>query len=1087
MGNPPTRCLDAEVLAAYLDHGVSLAERARVEAHLASCPQCLALVAGVARTVAALPADRTGVVSAAASTSLLTRRTLARSVAAAAAVIALAVAPSFVRSLRDRDMGLVSLADTVAESRPVLGRLTGGFPHAPLGGPSAGGQGGQADEHRRVLLTAGKIHESFGERLTPSRLHAAGLAQLLSGQANEAVDALAAAVREQPANASYLNDLAVAQLERARLGVRPDDLPRALASATRAARLDPASTEARFNLALALSALSLRDQATTAWSDYLAHDSTSAWAAEARAQLDTLRRPTPAQAWASMSPQFDMTVDLATAEAAVRIQGSESRAYLETHVIADWASAALTGAAPMPLNLRTWAEAVLRVTGDAFYVDIVEHIEHAPVEQARLIAQAIAAYAHAASLYNNDRYADAIPLLRQAVAGLDAVRSPYAERARIDLASLDYLTGRYDAVTADLTAILARAQQHGYGFIEARANWLLGLGAFMQGRHGEARAYYEATLARFEAMQDAEQVAAAHNLLAGLFVYLGSNDNAWAHLVPAMHGLDITTSKRLRHGLLSTASMAMGGIDAEAALAIQDAALLNATSWGQQPAIAEAYAQRASLLARLGRHSEAEASLSEASRHADATVDEAFKPRVQTTVLSIEAELWRRSNPTAAIRAAEQAIALASSRRDRMRVAQLEWRLAQAHLALGHTTDAQRALERGIASFQADRDAMTDEGRLSSRNEAWGLFDTALQLAIRGGHLEQAFELAEQSRMRTLAESRAGHTPVPLSQVRASLDADEAVVEVNQFDDELAVWVIRRDAVSVRTRPITRLDAERLIARQQDEITQQAAPGASRQLYNEILRPLSAQLEGATRLIWVPDQTFVRLAVPALWDERTRQFLVETMSVRQVTAAAAMIRSRAARPSFADGALVVGSDAGDTDAESIAALYREPTILVGANATKTRLLESVAKHGVVHLAAAVSPSAVNPLLARMALTDERNKQYSGIVAGTDIAKQPLSSSQIVVVEGLGTTSTHRGEGTLDIARAFITAGVTAAVGMLPGADERATRDLMIGFHREIAAGVSAEQALQQVQRNAIQQNGRRFGAWSALVLYGSDR
>ena len=80
MGNPPTRCLDAEVLAAYLDHGVSLAERARVEAHLASCPQCLALVAGVARTVAALPADRTGVVSAAASTSLLTRRTLARSV-----------------------------------------------------------------------------------------------------------------------------------------------------------------------------------------------------------------------------------------------------------------------------------------------------------------------------------------------------------------------------------------------------------------------------------------------------------------------------------------------------------------------------------------------------------------------------------------------------------------------------------------------------------------------------------------------------------------------------------------------------------------------------------------------------------------------------------------------------------------------------------------------------------------------------------------------------------------------------------------------------------------------------------------------
>src|SRR5687768_18146673 len=45
-------CLEPEVLAAYVDHGLSLAERARVEEHLASCPQCTALLAGVVRTVA---------------------------------------------------------------------------------------------------------------------------------------------------------------------------------------------------------------------------------------------------------------------------------------------------------------------------------------------------------------------------------------------------------------------------------------------------------------------------------------------------------------------------------------------------------------------------------------------------------------------------------------------------------------------------------------------------------------------------------------------------------------------------------------------------------------------------------------------------------------------------------------------------------------------------------------------------------------------------------------------------------------------------------------------------------------------------
>ena len=76
---------------------------------------------------------------------------------------------------------------------------------------------------------------------------------------------------------------------------------------------------------------------------------------------------------------------------------------------------------------------------------------------------------------------------------------------------------------------------------------------------------------------------------------------------------------------------------------------------------------------------------------------------------------------------------------------------------------------------------------------------------------------------------------------------------------------------------------------------------------------------------------------------------------------------------------------------------------------------------------------------------------------------------------------------MSIARAFMTAGVPAVVGTLPGADENATRDLLIAFHREIASGARAEEALQKIQRSAIEKNGRRLGAWSALVMYGSDR
>jgi anti-sigma factor RsiW len=194
-------CPAAEVLAAYVDRGLSLAERARVDAHLASCPQCIALVAGVVRTVAEVSAHVPGVPVAAEATPLVTRRSLAGALSAAAAVIAVVSAPLLLRPWLERDPGLVSLVSRVGEQRSVLGRLTGGFPHAPLGVPSAGGQDGRTAATDPVQLTAARIHESFGDRQTPSQLHAYGVSQLLGGHYDDAAQALLAASREQPANA----------------------------------------------------------------------------------------------------------------------------------------------------------------------------------------------------------------------------------------------------------------------------------------------------------------------------------------------------------------------------------------------------------------------------------------------------------------------------------------------------------------------------------------------------------------------------------------------------------------------------------------------------------------------------------------------------------------------------------------------------------------------------------------------------------------------------------------------------------------------------------------------------------------------
>ena len=1086
-------CPEPEVLAAYVDHGLSLAERAQVEMHLASCPPCTVLLAEVVRTVEDVAALTPEAGATAEATPLKARRAVMGGLAAAAAVIAVLVVPSLARPWLERDAGLVSLVDRVGEHRSVLGRLTGGFPHAPLDVPSAGGQDGQAAEADRVLLTVGRIRESFGEMQTASALHALGLEQLVAGRLDDAAQSLLAASREQPANARYLSDVAAVQLERARLGVRPDDLPRALAAADRARRLDPALREAWFNRALAVSALSLTEPAKAAWTEYLKRDAASPWAVEARTRLEELSKPTPLAAWTVIEGRLQRTIDAATADQAIHTHTSEARNFIENRLFADWAGAVLRDdvAGEELERLRAMADAMLRVSGDALYRDAVAAIErtNGNVESRRALALAHAQYVEVSKLYADDQYTQALPRLREAKAGFEAARTPYAIRPAIDLASIVNITGRYAEGAQLLDAAFATAASAQYGFAAGRVAWLQGLAAFQQGRLPEAQSKYEDTLAAFDRLGDVQQQAAAHLLLAGLFHYLGDAPQAWAHFGPALRGLNVTRSLRFRHGLLSAAATALRAGDPDAALAMQDETIRNAEQWGRDAALAEAYALRAEIHSGLGQQDAAQSDLVHARQMVSLSTDEAFKARLEVPVLATESELLRRTDPAAAAAAATRAIELVQGRRDRFRLAQLQLRLANANLAWGRPREAELALERGIKAFDDERRQLSDEARLSDRDEAWGLFEAAVEIAIGKKDVERAFAMAERARTRTLSETRKFAAVGTLADVQRSLAADEAIVALNQFNDQLVIWAIRHDSTSVTTRRLSRTDAQRLVARQQDEIRLEAARlTASQQLFDEILRPVSGRIASATRLVFVPDAVFEPVSFAALWDRSTRRFVIEKATVRVAVSVGAYAASAGRQPAVRPtDALLFGDRASGSGLREVAALYPSATVYEGDSATRAQFFANADRYHVMHLATRVQPSATNPMLSRILVADDPGRRHSGAILVSDIASRTLNNTRLVVVDGRDPNESYRGEGSSSVARAFMTAGVPAVVSTLPGAPEAATRDLLIAFHREMGRNIPAEQALANIQRNVLQQNGGRLGAWTALVLYGSDR
>jgi CHAT domain-containing protein len=589
-------------------------------------------------------------------------------------------------------------------------------------------------------------------------------------------------------------------------------------------------------------------------------------------------------------------------------------------------------------------------------------------------------------------------------------------------------------------------------------------------------------------MGDVEQQATAHSLLAAYYFFLGDKAAEWRHRQIALAGLEVSSSPRFKYLILASTSASVRFENPETALAMQDSVIANARLSGRDAAIADSLAQRAATLIALGRTTDAERALAEARQNLNNFKDESFRRLFELPILAAESDLERKRNPEAAAAAANAALAIVRERGDRSRLPQFALRLAKANIAWGRLDEAEKALAAGLQAFDAERESLTDEGRISATDESWQLFDTALQLAIHKGQWARAFALAEGARARSLVERRLAAQGPTLEAAQRQLARGEVVLALNQFDDELAVWAISRRNVRVITRPLKRSEASRLIGRQQLEIAEgAAAPEASALLYEQIIRPLLPELSGAERLTIIPDATYQDVSFAALWNKKQNRFLVEDAMVTGAPSFWALAVADRNDADRASDVLVMTPNSESEMTRAIVGIYGEPVVLQGSDATRSRFFAAAPGRNIVHLSTKTHRSDAFPLLSGLQLSDEPGRRHSGMLLGRDIASQSLSRTNLVVIEEVEDVRENRGEGTLSIARAFMAAGVPAVVGTLPGADEGAARDLMIGFHREMRKGISAEKALHTVQRNALKQNGGRLGAWTALVLYGSDR
>ena len=338
--------------------------------------------------------------------------------------------------------------------------------------------------------------------------------------------------------------------------------------------------------------------------------------------------------------------------------------------------------------------------------------------------------------------------------------------------------------------------------------------------------------------------------------------------------------------------------------------------------------------------------------------------------------------------------------------------------------------------------------------------------------------------------------PVTLAEIQKMLPADAVLLEYLVSAQGTVLWVVGRQRLDVHRIAETRVALLADVRRFRAAITAQApladVEARARGLYRKLLGPAEAALAGR-RLVIVPHDVLHYVPFGAL---RTPagQWLVEAHGLATVPSASVLkfLADKGAQAS--DRVLAVGNpDLGPSMAlrfaerEARAVGERYPTtstVLVRADASKSRVKQLAAQSGLLHFAVHGELSETDPLASALLLTPERADD--GRLEVRELLVMQLDARLVVLSAcetGLGKLS--RGDELVGLQRAFLYAGTPDVVTTLWKVDDRASFLLMRAFYERLAAAGPME-ALRAAQRGLMVDLPHPF-AWAAFVLTGAPR
>lgn len=964
-----------------------------------------------------------------------------------------------------------------------------------------------------------------GASIHPDSLQASALADLIwwgdeEVLLDDAVTHLETAAGVSGNSAAVLVDLSAAYLVRAERTDNPLDLVRGLNTAYEALAREPGNTSARFNAALALQRMGFAEQAAREWQEFLAVDSTSPWATEARRRMQELlarvamdRTSIPGVSAAQISAVAGLYSQDAEApnlvlRSLLRISAAkvDSFARHDPHtarelgmnvILSGWGAAVErreNARADSLLNLagalgRGLAEREKSDSSLVYAVDAIRAVRSKPGPKA-VLARVHQAYAAGVRFLNEAHGHKAMNAFAQVI------------NTRPDSEALLQWAFIYQAATAyygdedelkrgesELTARLLDVNGSRYPALEGRGQQMLGSIVGLQGRLSAQREQLQLAIECFARAGEDASIAEMHARDAEFAYYLGDAEGAYRSQHRFLQAqLRDRKSSDLHKYFIALAGWAERDEMPYAAWAIYN----QAADAGYAIAaidVLELHVARARVRRAVGDSLEAARDLAYASKW----LGDLPPGERQQSWAAASLNMAR----TEGVTLAEMNEAVEAFGQNVVWLAPALARRAERHLA-----------EDSVHRATADLRRLTDiVGQLTEQEEspvfraaiierARNVFDRLVRVHLAADRPDAALRELERGRM-SFGMRRAGRLPPGEGKLEAP--QGQVAVEYALISDTLFTWTVG-DSIRVWKQSIDR-DAFLLTVRQANAALESVrAPvpkGALRQLYERLIRPIASHLGGpGTPLVILADGEVAGVPFAALMDGD--RYLIENHSLRF----APTLEDAGRPPPRGSGPVLLVADpdfdeilaaplrrlpGAREEVDSVARSYQRNVVLQDADATREAFIREAQGASVIHYAGHAVFNDVRPERSYLLLAGSGS---AGRLTADFARTLQLDSTRLVVLSACRTvrSRTGRSGGFAGFSGALLAAGAGGVVGSMWEVDDQLAQPLMRAFHEQYGKLHNPAEALRQAQLHMLR-NGDADesspAAWAGFRYMGS--